>query len=78
MNEGVRLETLCSRDGKKAAREWAQMTAAVYRLNISNRNNFASQLEWRPLFERSILQLKIFAETGVISMPTIENHGKAL
>jgi len=66
MNERLRLETLCLRDGKKAARDWAQMTAAIYRLNISDANHYASQPDWKPLFERSIDELRMFAETGVI------------
>lgn len=66
MNERLRLETLCSRDGIEAARDWAHQTVEVYRRSISDSNHFASQPDWKPLFERSIRELKLFAETGVI------------
>ena len=66
MNERLRLETLCSRDGIKATREWAKATAVAYRLFISDATHYASQPNWRPLFEKSIRELKIFADTGVL------------
>lgn len=64
MNERLRLKTLCSRDGITAAREWANKTALVYRLSISDSNHYASQPDWRPLFDKSIRELMMFAETG--------------
>ena len=66
MNERVRLETLRSRDGIKAAREWAKKTAVIYRHSISDPNHYASQPDWKPLFDKSIRELKMFAETGLI------------
>jgi hypothetical protein len=66
MNERLRLETLCSRDGIEAARYWAHQTVEVYRRIISDSNHYASQPDWKPLFERSIGELKMFAETGEI------------
>jgi hypothetical protein len=66
MNERLRLETLCSRDGIEAARYWAYQTVEVYRRSIGDSNHYASQPDWKPLFERSIRELKKFAETAVI------------
>ena len=66
MNERLRLDTLCARDGIEAARDWAQQTVEVYGRSISDSNRYASQPDWKPLFERSIRELKLFAETGVI------------
>jgi hypothetical protein len=66
MNERLRLKTLCSRDGIKTTREWAKATAVAYRLYISDSNHYASQPDWRPLFEKSIRELKRFADTGVL------------
>jgi hypothetical protein len=66
MNERLRLETLCSRDGIEATREWAKATAILYRLCINDSDTYASQPDWRPLFEKGIRELEMFAETGVI------------
>jgi hypothetical protein len=66
MTERLRLETLCSRDGIEATREWAKATAVAYRLYISDSNHYASQPDWRPLFENSVRALRMFADTGVI------------
>ena len=66
MTERLRLETLCSRAGITATREWAKPTPVAYRLSISDSNHYASQTDWRRLFEKSIRELKMFADTGVI------------
>ena len=66
MGERERLKALLARDGMEAAKEWARRTAAIYSLSISNRDHYASQPDWKPLFEQSIRELKMFAETGVI------------
>lgn len=67
MNERIRLETLCTRDGPDAAKQWAQWAATLYRLSISEPTHYASLPDWKPLFEQSIRELVVFAETGVIS-----------
>ncbi len=67
MSERVRLETLCVRDGVEAARQWANWAAALYRRSISDPIHYASQPHMKSLFEESIRELQIFAETGVIS-----------
>ena len=66
MNERLRLETLCSRDGIKTTREWAKATAIAYRLYISDSNHYASQPDWRPLFDKSLRELTMFADTWVL------------
>jgi hypothetical protein len=66
MNERLRLKTLCSRDGIKTTREWAKATAVASRFYISDSNHYASQPDWRPLFEKSIRELTMVADTGVI------------
>ena len=66
MSERLRLETLIAREGLGQARQWAKKTAALYRLSMSDPIHYASQPDWKPLFEKSIRELKLFAETGVI------------
>ena len=66
MGERERLQTLVARDGLNAAKEWARRTAVIYGQSISNPDHFASQPDWKPRFEQSIRELKMFAETGVI------------
>ena len=53
-------------DGIKTTREWAKATAVAYRLYISDSNHYASQPDWRPLFEKSFRELKMFADTGIL------------
>jgi len=66
MSERLRLETLIARDGLEQAKQWANKTAALYLSSFSEPSHFASQPDWRPLFEKSIQELKRFAETGGI------------
>lgn len=67
MSERVRLETLSVRDGTEAAKQWANWAAVLYRRSISDPAHYASQSDMKSLFEESIRELQIFAETGVIS-----------
>lgn len=67
MSESIRLETLCARDGPDAAKRWAQCAANLYRLSIGEPTHYASQPDWKPLFEQSIRDLEVISETGVIS-----------
>lgn len=64
MSERLRLETLIARDGLGQAKQWANKTAALYRSSFSEPSHYSSQPDWRPLFEKSIQELKRFAETG--------------
>ena len=64
MSERKRLELLCARDGPDAARQWAQWAAGLYRQSLGNPSHYASQPDWKPLFERSIRELTEFAEGG--------------
>jgi hypothetical protein len=66
MNERIRLETLSARDGVEAAKHWADWATTLYRRSICDPTHFASQPEWKPLFEQSIRELATFAETGVL------------
>jgi hypothetical protein len=66
MNERLRHKMLYSRDGIKTTREWAKATDVAYRLYISDSNHYASQPDWRPLFEKSFRELKLVADTGVV------------
>ena len=63
MNERIRLETLCMRDGGEVAKQWARWAAHLYERSISDPTHYASQPDWKPLFEQSIRQLVMFAET---------------
>lgn len=66
MSEGMRLETLVARDGMEAARQWARWAATLYRRSVTDPAHYASQPDARPLFEKSIVQLEAFADTGLI------------
>jgi hypothetical protein len=67
MSERLRLEALIARDGLEHAKQWVKKTAAVYILCLSEPSHYASQPDWKPLFENSIKELELFAETGEIS-----------
>lgn len=64
MSERLRLETLSARDGPDAAKQWARWAATLYRLSISEPSHYASQPDWKPLFEASISELQSFADRG--------------
>ena len=66
MGERVRLETLCARDGMQEARRWASWAAALYRRVVLDQTHYASQPDFRHLFEQSSRELERFAETGRI------------
>jgi len=66
-SERVRLETLIARDGMEAAQQWARWAATLYRGSVTDRAHYASQADKKPLFEKTIVQLEIFAERGVFS-----------
>jgi hypothetical protein len=50
----------------EAAKEWARRTVDIYCLSINNPDHYASQPDWKPRFEQSIRELKMFAEAAVI------------
>ena len=64
--ERIRLETLCARDGLDAARRWARWAAVLYRRSILDSTHYASQPDFRRLFEQSSRELDSFAESGII------------
>ena len=66
MSEHLRLETLIARDGLEHSKQWAKKTAVVYVFSLSDPSHYASQGDWRPLFQKTIEELKHFAETGEI------------
>jgi hypothetical protein len=66
MSERLRLETLIARDGLEQSKHWANKTAGLYRSSVSEPSHFASQSDWKPLFEESIHELSRFADTGEI------------
>ena len=67
MGERERLRALLARDGMDVAKAWASRTSDIYCLSLSNPEHYASQPDWKPRFEESIREFKMFAETGVIS-----------
>ena len=66
MSERLRLETLIARDGLELSKQWANKTADLYLSALSEPFHYASQPDWKPLFEESIQELKCFADTGDI------------
>lgn len=66
MGERLRLETLLARDGPDEAKRWASWAATLYRSSILDSNHYASQPDFRLLFEQSSRELESFAENGVL------------
>jgi hypothetical protein len=66
MSERLRLETLVARDGLEQSMQWANKTVALYRSSFCEPSHYASQSDWKSLFEESIRELKHFADTGTI------------
>lgn len=66
MGERMRLETLCARNGLDEARRWASWSATLYRRSILDSSHYASQPDFRIVFEQSICELESFAERGVM------------
>ncbi|MGE0275983.1 MAG: hypothetical protein AB7G68_11345 [Nitrospiraceae bacterium] len=66
MSERLRLETLLARDGSDEARRWASWAAALYRRSSQDSAHYASQPDFKPLFEQSSRELESFAENGVL------------
>lgn len=66
MGERMRLETLRARDGVDTARGWASWAATLYRRSILDSSHYASQPDFRIVFEQSICELDSFAEHGVM------------
>ena len=66
MSERLRLETLIARDGLEQCQQWANKTAGLYLSSFCDPSHYASQSDWKPLFEESVQELKDFADTGEI------------
>lgn len=66
MSEHLRLENLLARDGLEHSKQWARKTAGLYLSSLCDPTHYASQRDWSPLFEKSIQELRHFAETGEI------------
>ncbi len=66
MSERLRLETLLAPDGPDEAGRWASWAAALYRRSIQDAANYASQPDFKLLFEESSRQLESFAKNGVL------------
>lgn len=64
VSERLRLETLIARDGSEQAKQWAKKTAGLYLSSLRESTHFASQSDWKALFENSIQELTHFVETG--------------
>src|SRR5574341_504460 len=54
MSERLRLETLIGRDGLEQSKQWANKTVGLYLSSLSEPSHYASQPDWKPLFEESI------------------------
>ena len=66
MSERLRLETLLTRDGSDEARRWASWAAALYRRSVQDVANYASQPDFKRLFEESSRELESFAKNGIL------------
>lgn len=60
--EDARVRLLVERDGRQAALEWTARTLEAYRGAVQNPAHFASNKEYRPLFEASIEALDALAK----------------
>jgi hypothetical protein len=66
MTEFQRLRRMIALQGEDRAREWARSIASMYFRLIKNPQHYASQSEWKSLFERSAQELNRFAVNGVL------------
>lgn len=66
MTEFQRLVHLTGVQGGETARQWARHIASVYLELIQNPQHYASQPEWKSIFEQSARDLNRFADTGVL------------
>jgi len=63
--ERQRLRHVIALLGRDRAREWARSIASIYLGLIKNPHHYASQPEWKSIFERSARELHQFADAGV-------------
>jgi hypothetical protein len=75
MSEQTRIEMLCARDGKNAAKEWAQSAFQLYHRSIANPVNFASQTDLNVRFEQSMRELATFVERGTLDAQEVVRDG---
>lgn len=71
MTELQRVRRVIALQGEDRAREWARSTASIYLGLIKNPQHYASQSEWKPIFEKSARELNRFAVNG--GLPAEEN-----
>ena len=60
-----RLRHVIALLGKDRAREWTRLIASLYLELSKNPQHYASQPEWKSVFERSARELHQFAEAEV-------------
>ena len=65
MTELQRLRHVIALQGEDRAREWARSIASIYFELIKNPQHYASQPEWKLIFERSARELHRFADAGI-------------
>jgi hypothetical protein len=66
MTELQRLRYVINREGEQSARKWARTIAAVYLGLTQNTQHYASQPEWKSIFQRSARELHRFADAGIL------------
>ena len=64
MTELQRVRRVIALQGEDRAREWARSIASIYLGLIKNPLHYASQSEWKPIFEKSAQELNRFAING--------------
>ena len=73
----MRLAMLRARDGEEVAKEWARSIVRLYRRSVENPAHFASQLDWKARFERSMQELATFVEHGTEHLAEIAQEERA-
>jgi hypothetical protein len=71
MTELQRVRRVISLQGEDQARAWARSIASIYLELIKNPQHYASQSDWKPIFEKSAQELRRFAVDG--ALPPEEN-----
>lgn len=56
--ESHRLAFIVERDGKSAARQWAERTLGIYREAVQNPRSHASRADYRGMFLASIREME--------------------
>lgn len=59
-----RIRVLLARDGRQATRAWVERTLRMYREELGRPTSYASDLVYRPRFERAVCEFEEWLAQG--------------